>query len=52
MAKLDILNMTMINEKSFAVPLLVKADKNSVLVSEDFFFNSIHVICKDLLNPF
>ena len=35
MAKLDVLNMTMINEKGLAVALRVKADKNSALASEE-----------------
>ncbi len=35
MAKLDILNMTMINEKGLAVALLARADKISAFASEE-----------------
>jgi len=37
MAKLGVLNMAMINEKGLVVVLFVKANKNSALVSEEFF---------------
>jgi len=36
-AKLDVLNMAMIKEKGVAVVLFVRANKNSALVSEEFF---------------
>jgi hypothetical protein len=35
LAKLDVLNMTMINDKGVAVALTVKADRNSALASEE-----------------